>query len=654
MSGIYSFRAGPVYRGAAPEEQFLAAMEQPLSLGSTLWDQAKGGVMESFGLGTAIRDFTTPQGNPEERSFLEKTARQLNWFTNTYDLARGLKARTEPESPALNEEAYKNSAYFREGIQWDQSMTEDRAAALAILYDTKKVREFYAQKRPITSFIGNLAGQAVDPINYIPVAGPTVRAASVARYGRVAGEAAVASLDAAANTALFGLATAEERAKYGDDVSWQATVSQIAMAALIGSAFGTLGGAIGARTDARAVSAVEERLSTLQATQEARVALNESIGSIAQGEDISLSPTAVAYIEEMASRGIPDEYLSDQTGGQLAAAYTTSADMAYLGVPREPTRLAEFLRRRGGIVDEGGDVRAIIGSVKGRPGLISGRGATLDDAALAAYEAGYFPELGGERPTPRQLLDKLDEDMRGNAQYSAADQAEASAFTETAAWNRQIDELGAEYGINPKGMSRAEFFDRIAESRSVEDLAADVQSRADADAAAFAEAERAAKDASLDAAELYDIGEARSLADLENEYRQEIASGNALEGEIRTGEAGPAGSGAGQVSGRAASRRDYAVDAGRGNAQDPSAPGYEELNSAQSRLTKPENYKALAEQYKVDPETGSFVEEGDIAQLDTEGRLTAEDKSVIADAQKAYEDGTAYGEALKAAVSCLV
>jgi hypothetical protein len=44
-------------------------------------------------------------------------------------------------------------------------------------------------------------------------------------------------LDAAANTAAFGIATSGERAKFGDDVSWLATDSQIAMAALIGSAF---------------------------------------------------------------------------------------------------------------------------------------------------------------------------------------------------------------------------------------------------------------------------------------------------------------------------------------------------------------------------------------------------------------------------------
>jgi hypothetical protein len=47
-------------------------------------------------------------------------------------------------------------------------MTDDRAAALAEMDDTAKVREFYAQKRPVTAFIGNLAGSATDPINYFP------------------------------------------------------------------------------------------------------------------------------------------------------------------------------------------------------------------------------------------------------------------------------------------------------------------------------------------------------------------------------------------------------------------------------------------------------------------------------------------------------
>src|SRR5690606_27889270 len=40
---------------------------------------------------------------------------------------------------------------------------------------------------------------------------------------------------------------------------------------------------------------------------------------------------------------------------------------------------------------------------------------------------------------------------------------------------------------------------------------------------------------------------------------------------------------------------------------------------AENSVGRPDDYRALAEQYRVDPATGSFVEEADIAQLEFEG-----------------------------------
>ncbi len=54
-------------------------------------------------------------------------------------------------------------------------------------------------------------------------------------------------------------------------------------------------------------------------------------------------------------------------------------------------------------------------------------------------------------------------------------------------------------------------------------------------------------------------------------------------------------------------------------APDPIPQGRTE---AEARIAKPENYKALAEQYRVDPETGTFDEEADLRRLAQEGKLT--------------------------------
>lgn len=296
---IYSM-SSPTYTGMSRQALFDSAMSQPLSLTSTLVDQGKGGALESFGLGTVLRENQLPVPAPSDEapygfdpSGLDAPAGispqdylQGNWVTPD------MIAKKRAEMGALSEDQYKASPFYRKDIPYDPGMTSARAEALASMNDAQKVREFYAQKRPFAAFLGSMAGQALDPINYVPVAGEAVKAAAIARAGNIAGHMMVGALDAAANTAVFGLGTAGARAQFGDDVSWQALVSQVATAGLIGSAFGGIAGALGRRVDAQALSDAEQRLSTLKTTQEARIALNEGIDALARGEDIKLSPNA--------------------------------------------------------------------------------------------------------------------------------------------------------------------------------------------------------------------------------------------------------------------------------------------------------------------------------------------------------------------------
>src|SRR5262249_3503975 len=51
---------------------------------------------------------------------------------------------------------------------------------------------------------------------------------------------------------------------------------------------------------------------------------------------------------------------------------------------KQPEGLANWVRRIGGINDEGGDVRNLLGAARQRPGLISARGTDLDDVTLMA------------------------------------------------------------------------------------------------------------------------------------------------------------------------------------------------------------------------------------------------------------------------------
>lgn len=299
-----------------------AMMNMPFSLSRNLGEQFQQGILDSFGLGTVLRNAQIPQGNtaPDMGGALPNPVASLGRLAQNV----GGMIRQAPPQPSMTEDEYKSSPYFREEVPFQEGLTEDRAAALAVFYDTRKVREYFGQKRPFSTFVGQLAGQALDPINYIPVFGPAAEAAAVARMGTIGGRAVLSAGDAAVNTAAFGLLTANLRDQFGDDTSWQAMTSEIAISALIGGAFGGVSGIISntvqaarGRRDRALEARVASDMTNMQSLREARATLGQAVGDIVAGRDISLTPNAASSIERIqnaaASAAASVRALADQT-----------------------------------------------------------------------------------------------------------------------------------------------------------------------------------------------------------------------------------------------------------------------------------------------------------------------------------------------------
>jgi len=82
--------------------------------------------------------------------------------------------------------------------------------------------------------------------------------------------------------------------------------------------------------------------------------------------------------------------------------------------------LREYLVAGGGLDDTGGDLASFdadVGRV-GRNRLARPGGQSLDDAAMAAWERGYFPGVAREEVTPNLLIEALREEAAGNPRYS--------------------------------------------------------------------------------------------------------------------------------------------------------------------------------------------------------------------------------------------
>ena len=82
--------------------------------------------------------------------------------------------------------------------------------------------------------------------------------------------------------------------------------------------------------------------------------------------------------------------------------------------------LTEYLTAAGGLDDTGGELAAFdadVGKV-GRNRLARAGGKSLDDAAMAAWERGYFPGMAREDVTPNMLVDALREEAAGTPRFS--------------------------------------------------------------------------------------------------------------------------------------------------------------------------------------------------------------------------------------------
>jgi hypothetical protein len=583
---------GPtVGRGMTSADLITSALDQPMSLGATLWDQAKGGALESFGLGTVAREMMLPPTLADPNSPV---------------LADRIRADNN-EGQAITEDAFKASPSYRVGIPYDPGMTAERQAALAEMYDIKKAREFYASKRPITSFIGNLAGQATDPINYIPALGPATKAAAVARFGRIGGTALVAGADAALNTAAAFGATAGIRARFGDDVSWDSAVSQIATAALIGGAFGTVAGAMGRRADVRQdalVREAEQRLATLRRTQESRVVLNDAVQSLAIDGEVRLSPAAIDVVERTAAdvqRTVPPTRAATLKGEDIPIAYGALPERGLA-----PAQVAEdgslYIGREGGShIDI-----SMAKSVEDRGQWTATGFATPDGKFLTRAEALAWVKQNENpdfKPSENMAgeLDALDyrervkpADRKTPADLAAAAQAVRSAV-------RLPD---GRVVIGEPGQTHADIMGALPEA---------VVEKIDEKDIAFADANTGAflteQDAML---RLKPTGSSRlSSVDLAR---------------AQTPQAAPTDRAAAEGSAAAATVNPVAND----------------------------NAKAIADQFGVNAETGDFVEAAELDALRNSGRLTEDEIRMLDEADQAKETGDAFAEALKAAVGCML
>jgi hypothetical protein len=573
------------------------------------------------------------------------------------------------------------------GIPGRLSFANDVAPSVAQEMNTAKhaemVREDAAARRPggfvagAAGFGAGTAAMLLDPLDIasllVPVLPEGRIAEAVAGAGleglagrtvaRVAAGAGSGALQQAALSAPRYALSAQEQADYSaSDVLWDTLYGGL----LGGAAHGGLGAlreGLGG-TDEVTQAFLRTRLGQVMATSpDARMGvMNAALAAVADERPVDVE----ALGELMAEGRIPPE-----TGLPPVPGEATTARATPFEPENEPRRLIEFLRQPqtigtgldartipGGLIDDGGDISAIIGGSKGRPGLLNGNGQRLDDATLRAWQAGYFPEHS-ERPEINDLLDAIRDDHNGVARYSMHDADAVSAFEQSKGANEEILRLSDETGISTANKTRAQFFDAVADHMSVEDAAREVEGLEEQHAEMFAELEHeAAGDVET---------EPRSLEELESEHRQADAAEAAGQGRAAAGRPGSAGGGpeAGEALGGYSGRA--AGDAGRAGPESLEERIADSETVRQAGGGLPHDEEATSEAAEraaaappqkagvVPPEIQTHIDEltDSLARADAAGLLTAADRAEIQASDGMLGQAMLIGQGAMQAASCI-
>lgn len=570
--------------------------------------QAQMSFLDSFGAGTAITEAMTPDGAPTNQNSGEildlsgwakpgqKTEDLPIVDTRPLGESDAEFAERRKAAGAMSEVEWKQSQYYRPDIKWDERMNPDRAAALAEWNDWRKVQQDKLDRtnRPITKFAGGFLGAAGDPINYIPVLGPTARAFAVARLGRVGGTALTASADAMLNTAIAAGATYNVRQSLGMADTFEETVLDIAMAGLIGAAFGGVAGKLESMSLARQQAALKNTLT-------AERALNDAVAAMSREGEVKLAPAIAQDLGRMTDQVLAETQAKMSRTADVETPFTPKISAAFrdqfpdiakaLDEDLSPRQFGERAAREQNpdLAKRYDELTAAVQS--NESALAALRGESMNDEVFRDTRAAMIKA--------EQVDDKV--------KRLEAAQAKAASEKEKTKLQGQIDSARSELETVLRSIDQQKL-DRLGQ------LEEQIPLRENA------------------------LGAARSQLDpLRREYETAVMS--QAQRFIRE-----------SVDAREPAKTDVSTP--------PPEPPDPAVAVAEAKIAKPTTLDEMAEDFEVDPESGDFPQlaeiEAMIARQEAETGQPSAARTAMEESKQVLDRAKKYGRALNAAAECLL
>lgn len=411
------------------------------------------------------------------------------------DPAFGEPTKPRPRTPLVSAEDAR-ARIKEEGVKLEVPDSGIPHGALQILIDRKRAEMKRADAIQRSSgdiltqgarFGTALAASVLDPVNvglaFVPAVGPTRYALMVERaggaFGRAGVRAGVGAVEGAAGAAIVEPVIYAAGRTEQADYDLTDSLLNIAFGTAFGGGLHVGGGAVADAVNWRTARAKDGLARALaEASPETReAALRTAVSQVVEGRQVSVDGLLgmdARSLERLTNRQVLTEQIEAVRAfdAERAPRSVTEADLDRLQIDRDraiyadvleavrivrdegaklerdrPPSLATFLVQAGGVRDEnvlslGGDIRAIMGTTRARPGLVNNQsGLDPDEAAMRAWQKGYLRNRrdGEERPTPDDLFEAIRAELAGRPEYPNDYASAARRIDETSRWLDEMD-----------------------------------------------------------------------------------------------------------------------------------------------------------------------------------------------------------------------
>ena len=392
---------------------------------------------------------------------LGATLEDTFYYNPTNALDRFLQMQFGPGTTGniLSPEQYKESEYFREGLEApEDGIKEGYAQLLAQNYDKRAAITQTLSRSKGGFALGSaqfgtmLLGSVLDPINvasaFIPVFPAARYAHLVTKFGKTKARALRGVVEGSVGAAIvepivLGQAALEQDENYNLlDSFLNVTVG------------GVLGG--GLHVGFGKLSDVIERRSQRTKQEAVVTAVKQTLTD----QEVNVTPIIKADLDKTKKKDLEKQNDLAQDKPKTLEEVTRTGKKKLpdsLNV-KKPKTLIQFIKEQGGIKSDDpniGDLRVSLD--KGTFGVTRKDGLSLDVMTQRVQEAGYFLDksdldYGIDGATPRDLLDLIDREQRGEILYSKDQEVQYQNYIAAEKNLEELDRLG----VDPTNMTEAE------------------------------------------------------------------------------------------------------------------------------------------------------------------------------------------------------